>query len=216
MHRLTLAIAALGALILAFGLAYFVVIGSEGPNVEMFYNPSQAMAPTLLAGDRFIVRPLPRRRKLDLTRGDLIIHAWPEDRTKKFVKRILGLPGDTISMIGGALQINGRAIAEPYAWHEEPGIDPVSSDFRWQRQHLVGAAATDTADYEGSRDNWGPLKVPSGEYFVLGDNRDNSLDSRWWGFLPSSDVLGEVRRIYFSRDPESGRIRLSRFGHRPH
>lgn len=205
----------MGLLALLVGFAYVAMVGSEGRDAEAFYNPSQAMAPALLAGDRFIVRPIPKRRKLDLVRGELIIHAWPEDRTKRFVKRVLGLPGDTVAMIAGVLQINGRAVNEPYAWREDPAADPVSTDFRWQRRHLVGAAAADTVRYQASPNTWGPIEVPGGEYFVLGDNRDNSLDSRWWGFLPANDALGEVRRVYFSRDPATGQIRWSRIGRQP-
>jgi len=129
------------------------------------------------------------------------------------VKRIVGLPGDTLAMVNGRLRVNGKTVAEPYAWHEDSTVDPASDEFNWQRAHLVDPAARDSAHYSPSRNTWGPILVPPGMYFVLGDNRDNSLDSRYWGFLPAQDILGEARRVYFSKD-STGHIRWSRLGRR--
>ncbi len=119
-------------------------------------------------------------------------------------------------MTDGRLWVNGRQLDEPYAWHAEPTRDPVVDEFRWQRRFLVGPGALDTAGYTPSRNNWGPLVVPVHNVFVLGDNRDNSLDSRYVGFVPESDVAARVDRIYFSRDPGTAAIRWRRFGRRPH
>ena len=105
--------------------------------------------------------------------------------------------------------------------HTEPiEIDPSPEDFRWQREYLVRTAAAATG-YHPSRNNWGPLVVPKGNYFVLGDNRDNSLDSRYWGWVADSLVKGRPFVIYYSYSPDSvdtfawlTHIRWTRLGER--
>jgi signal peptidase I len=194
-------------------LVAFVALdaGAEG---RSFRNVSPAMEPALLAGERFTMRNITSRNLSQLEHGSLIAYAYPPDPTKQFVKRIVGMPGDTIGMIHGIVSINGRPLAEPYAWHGDSLADPVWPELGWQRRYVIGALAVDTAHYHPSRDNWGPLALPTGHYFVLGDNRDNSLDSRFSEFLSASDFTGQPRRVYFSQDPTTGRIRWSRFGRR--
>jgi signal peptidase I len=204
--------AALALMLAGAAAEYTLFVVWDARPAEAFKNVSQSMAPTLLAGDRFTIRLA--HGTAAITRGEIVAHAYPPDRSEQFVKRVVGVPGDTIAMAHGHLIINGHLLQEPYAWLEDTSSDPAPEDFRWQRPYVVGAAAHDTASYIPSRDNWGPLAIPSRMYFVLGDNRDNSLDSRYWGFLPQEDIVGKVRRIYFSRD-SSGRLRLSRFGLRP-
>ena len=104
---------------------------------------------------------------------------------------------------------NGRSLTEPYVEHTEPDIDPAPEDFRWQRDYLVEARANATVGYHPSRNNWGPLVVPAGNYFVLGDNRDNSLDSRYWGFVADSLVKGRPFVIYYSYAPDTRGLRLA-------
>ena len=213
-RRLTILLAALGGLLALSVVVYLFLIGGDDQATASFRNVSRAMEPTVLAGDMFTVRWFDKTPISELKRGLLIVHAWPPEPSKKFIKRLIGLPEDTLAMVDGVLQLNGRPLTEPYAWHEEPSVDPLLDDFAWQRQYLVGRAKSDTAHYVASRNNWGPLAVPANVYFVLGDNRDNSLDSRYWGFVPAGDLLGEVHRVYFSRDPTTGGVRWSRFGRR--
>jgi signal peptidase I len=201
--------------------------------VEAFKIPSGSMEGTLLVGDFLLVnklvygaevpfthKRLPRLREPQ--RGDIIVFEYPQDPTKNFVKRLVGVPGDTLAMRDGVLLRNGTTVREGYAVHTDPAMDPGAEDFQWQRNHLVreaGAAGAAPA----SRNNWGPLVVPRGHYFVLGDNRDNSLDSRYWGFVPDSLVKGRPFVIYYSYAPDTTkgfswltRVRWQRLGERIH
>ena len=199
--------------------------------VEAFKIPSGSMENTLLVGDFLLVNKLVYGAEVPFTgrhlprveapgRGDVVVFQWPEDRSKNFVKRLVGLPGDTLSMKAGLLFVNGRALPEAYVRRTEPDVDPAEADFRWQRNHLVRTAEA-RQRYHPSRNNWGPLIVPAGNYFVLGDNRDNSLDSRYWGFVPDSLVRGRPMLVYYSYAPDTAhgaawltQIRWRRIGER--
>jgi signal peptidase I len=186
--------------------------------VEAYKIPSGSMESTLLVGDFLLVNKLVYGATVPLAkmklpalrepkRGDVLVFEWPVDPTKNFVKRLIALPGDTVSMQQGVLLLNGLEQDERYVVHTDPGVDPVAEDFRWQRSYLVrtaaAAQATGAGRYRPSRNNWGPLVVPDGHYFVLGDNRDNSLDSRYWGFVPDSLVRGTPMLVYYSYAPDS-------------
>ncbi len=199
--------------------------------VEAFKIPSGSMENTLQVGDFLLVnkliygagipfthKRLPRLRDPKL--GDVIVFEFPEDVTKYLVKRLVGVPGDTVEMRDGTLIRNGAAIPERYVEHTEPDMDPAPEEFRWQRDYVVRTAAAASA-YHPSRNNWGPLVVPKGNYFVLGDNRDNSLDSRYWGFVADSLLKGRPMVVYYSYSPDTvgafpwlTHIRWSRLGER--
>ncbi len=193
--------------------------------VEAYKIPSGSMEGTLLVGDFLLVNKLVYGATIPLTsarlpavrvprRGDVVVFEWPSDPSKNFVKRLVALPGDTVSMRQGVLLLNGVEQDERYVMHTEPGIDPVNDDFRWQRGHVVRTASASTAvpgtgipaRYRPSRNNWGPLVVPDAHYFVLGDNRDNSLDSRYWGFVPDTLVRGTPIVVYYSYAPDSSQV----------
>jgi signal peptidase I, bacterial type len=219
------------AKILVVSLLLFSVIRTFF--VEAFKIPSGSMERTLQVGDFLLVnklvygaevpfthKRLPRLR--DPRRGDVIVFEFPEDPTKNFVKRLVGVPGDTLEMREGTLIRNGKAVPERYVEHTEPDMDPSPEDFGWQRNYLVRTAAAASTGYHPSRNNWGPLVVPQESYFVLGDNRDNSLDSRYWGFVPDSLLKGRPMVIYYSYSPDSSdrsfawltHIRWTRLGER--
>lgn len=199
--------------------------------VEAFKIPSGSMERTLLVGDFLLVnkllygaeipftdRTLPALR--DPRLGDVVVFQYPADPTKNFVKRLVGMPGDTLAMRDGLLYRNGLPQLEGYVRHSEPNLDPVAEDFRWQRNYLVRTAEA-RVGFHPSRNNWGPLVVPDQSYFVLGDNRDNSLDSRYWGFVPDSLVRGRPMFVYYSYAPDTvhglawlTRIRWTRIGER--
>lgn len=199
--------------------------------VEAFKIPSGSMENTLQVGDFLLVNKLVYGAEVPFThkrlprlrephRGDVIVFEYPDDRSKNFVKRLVGVPGDTVEMREGSLIRNGSLVTESYVEHTEPDMDPAAEDFRWQKNYLVRTAAA-AAGYTPSRNNWGPLVVPKGNYFVLGDNRDNSLDSRYWGWVPDSLIKGRPFVIYYSYAPDTvdtfawlTRIRWTRLGER--
>jgi signal peptidase I len=197
----------------SFSIAIVLFLFVRAFFVEAFKIPSGSMERTLLVGDFLLVNKLVYGAEIPLTnkhlpalrvpqRGDVMVFQWPEDRSKNFVKRVVGVPGDTLAMHDGILSVNGRPQYERYVTHTEPDIDPAGEEFRWQRNHLVRTAEA-SVGYHPSRNNWGPLVVPEDNYFVLGDNRDNSLDSRYWGFVPASLVRGRPMFVYYSYAPDS-------------
>ena len=217
----------------SLALAMFLFLFLHVFIMEAFKIPSGSMEGTLRVGDFLLVNKLVYGAELPLTtkrlpgvrapvRGDVIVFKWPSDPTKNFVKRLVGLGGDTLSMQSGLLRRNGVIVEERYVSHSEPDTDPSGEAFRWQRDHVVPTAEA-AIGYHPSRDNWGPIVVPRHHYFVLGDNRDNSLDSRYWGFVPDSLLRGQPMVVYYSYSPDSGvrfdwltRVRWERLGERIH
>jgi signal peptidase I len=197
--------------------------------VEAFKIPSGSMENTLLVGDFLFVNkavygaevPFVHVRLPALQhpkRGEILVFEYPPNPEKDYVKRLVGLPGDTVEMRDGTVYIDGTALVEPYVVHTDPNSDPGEAEFAWQRPFLVRTAEAST---HPSRNNWGPLVVPEGNYFVLGDNRDNSADSRYWGFVPDSLVRGRPMFVYYSYEPDATRrvpwltnVRWSRIGTR--
>jgi signal peptidase I len=225
-----------------FQIAFALFLVLKTFLVEAYKIPSGSMEHTLLVGDFLLVNKLVYGAEVPFTgqrlprlrapaRGDVVVFQWPEDPSKNFVKRLVGIPGDTLMMRDGVLYVDGRAVDERYVTHTEPDIDPTFEEFRWQRDYVIRTAVAaprmsslgrlrDPGDHP-SRNNWGPLIVPSDSYFVLGDNRDNSLDSRYWGFVPDSLVRGRPMLVYYSYAPDSAdrlawvrAIRWSRLGER--
>ncbi|GAC1651045.1 MAG: signal peptidase I [Gemmatimonadaceae bacterium] len=201
------------------------------PFVEAFKIASGSMEKTLQVGDFLLVNKLVYGAELPFTtkrlpalrhpeRGEVIVFLYPKDRTKNFVKRLVGIPGDTLSMRDGVLSVNGVEQRERYAVHTDPEDDRSAEDFRWQRCCVLRNAEASINDHP-SRNNWGPLVVPERNYFALGDNRDNSYDSRYWGLVPDSLVRGRLMLIYYSYAPDTARsfawltqIRWDRLGER--
>lgn len=200
--------------------------------VEAYRIPSGSMEGTLLVGDFLLVNKLVYGAEVPFTGKrlpafrhpkylDVVVFQWPEDPTKNFVKRLVGLPGDTLAMRKGTLVRNGQLQDERrYVVHSDPNGDPGGEEFGWQKEFLVARNAR-TAPYHPSRNNWGPIVVPAKHYFMLGDNRDNSLDSRYWGFVADSLVLGSPMIVYYSYAPDSTasldwlmHVRWSRLGER--
>lgn len=202
--------------------------------VEAFRIPSGSMENTLLIGDFLFVnkavygaevpligKTLPAFR--EPKRGDVLVFDSVEQPGLKVVKRLIGVPGDTLAMEHGQLYRDGRPVEEPYVVHANPAKseDPVyrSKMRQWQASHLAGREAI---GYDPDLQDWGPIVVPADSFFMMGDNRDNSYDGRYWGFLPRDNVRGTPLVIYFSYDAESWKplpwlsaIRWGRFFTRP-
>jgi signal peptidase I len=162
--------------------------------VEAFKIPSGSMEGTLLVGDFLLVNKLVYGAEVPFTdrqlpairapqRGDVVVFQFPADPSKNFVKRLVGLPGDTLAMQDGVLYRNGLVQQERYVRHSEPGVDPVAEDFRWQRNYLVRTAEA-RGGFHPSRNNWGRSSSRSAASSCSATNRDNSLDSRVLGLRP--------------------------------
>jgi signal peptidase I len=175
------------SLLIAFVLALFV----RTFVFQAFKIPTGSMEPNLLIGDHLIVNKMvfaPTVSGLErallpgrpIRRGDVIVFKYPEEPERDFIKRVIGLPGDRVELRHKKLLINDQPLTEPYAHYLEPPapIGSVPSDDR--------------------RESYGPVTVPDSQYFMMGDNRDNSQDSRFWGFLPATYVKGQALFIYFS------------------
>ena len=177
------------AVILALFIRTFVV--------QAFKIPTGSMEPNLLVGDHLLVNKFvfaptlhPAERVLlpirSIQRGDVVVFKFPEEPERDFIKRVIGLPGDTIELRNRQLFVNGTQVEEPYAHYLFPigeGHDSPSYDVR---------------------ERYGPVTVPDGHYFMMGDNRDNSQDSRYWGFLPQHYVKGRALTIYWSFEQPAG------------
>jgi signal peptidase I len=158
---------------------------------QAFKIPTGSMEPNLLIGDHLIVNKMifaPTSTRLEhlllpdrpIRRGDIIVFKYPQEPDRDFIKRVIGLPGDRVELRRKRVFINGAAIDEPYAHY----LTPPSS---------AGPPQADDV-----REEYGPVTVPPDQFFMMGDNRDNSEDSRYWGFLPKSYVKGRALFIYFS------------------
>jgi signal peptidase I len=142
--------------------------------VQAFKIPSGSMLPTLQIGDHILVNKFLYYFQ-SVQRGDVIVFKFPQDESRDFIKRVIGLPGETIEIRGKQVLVNGKALDEPYAVYGD-----------WPTGRLV------------EREKLGPFVVPPGRLFMLGDNRDHSMDSRVWGFLDIQKVKGKAFIVYFS------------------
>ncbi len=162
--------------------------------VQAFRIPSGSMIPTLLIGDHILVEKVTYRFR-EPRRKEVIVFKFPLDPSKDYIKRVIGLPGDTVRIVNKQVYINGKRLVEPYVQHTDPTVLPASVS---------------------PRDNYGPVKVPPHKFFVMGDNRDNSFDSRFWGFVPEKNIVGRAFIIYFSWYPHGKNplkwVRWSRIG----
>ena len=181
--------------------------------VQAFRIPSTSMEPTVLAGDFIFVSKRPVRQ---LHRGDLVVYESPTNTGVMFLKRIVGVAGDTLAMRDGVLVRNGKSVVEPFTkpLHPTYRVDSLADGRRWQLAHLVSG---DPRAYHPDMRNWGPIVVPRDSVFILGDNRDESYDSRFLGGLGADRVRGRPLYVYFStsRDANVGlSIRWNRIGQR--
>ena len=182
------------AIVLALFIRTFVV--------QAFKIPSGSMEPTLQIGDHILVNKfiygvkIPYLRKTIIPvsepdRGDIIVFRYPEDPDKDFIKRVIAVPGDTVEIRNKIIYVDGAAVKNDVGVHTDSRV-------------LSGAI--------NHRDNLKPLTVPASSYFVMGDNRDNSYDSRFWGFVEERSIKGKAFIIYWSWDSDAFGVRWGRIG----
>jgi len=195
----------LGTVVIAVFVITFVV--------QAFQIPSPSMENTLLVGDYLLVNKLvygggslgdslmPYRR---VQRGDIIVFHYPVNPAQHFVKRVIGVPGDRVRLVNKQVLVNGTPLKEPYAHFTRP-----MNDFFRDNFPRLDVAPGETPEW------WvqlrklvddGQLIVPEGHYFVMGDNRDDSYDSRYWGFVPQSNIIGRPLLIYWSVQGDEGEV----------
>jgi len=181
------------AVILALFIRTFVI--------QAFKIPSGSMLPTLQIGDHLLVNKfiygikIPFKGTLlvpfkDVAQGDIVVFRFPKDRSVDYIKRVIGTPGDTVEIKNKKVFVNGQPIKDTHAHITDPTILPAKTS---------------------PRDNFGPIQVPESHIFVMGDNRDNSYDSRFWGFVEKKDVLGKAIILYWSWDIKKSIFSLDRW-----
>jgi signal peptidase I len=170
--------------------------------VQAFKIPSGSMEDTLLIGDHLLVTKFLYGTKIPFTdtkilkirdprQGDVVVFEYPEDPSKDFIKRIVGTPGDVVEGKEKKVYVNGKPFENPHEIHKEKDLIP---------------------NAQNPRDSFGPVTVPPGSYFVMGDNRDRSYDSRFWGVVKSSKIKGKALIKYWSWDSEKFTVRFRNIG----
>jgi len=196
---------------IAIAVVLFVILRTF--IVQTFVITSGSMENTLLVDDWLLTNRISIGTRVPFTetrlpgwsqvrRGDVLVFHPHHVEDLKLVKRLIGLAGDTLQMVGGELILNGESQVEPFVRHVLPeGGDQTSPDMIWQLEQLL--PEIDRASYRPTRDDWGPVVVPQDHYFMLGDNRDTSLDSRYWGMLACWRVEGRAVFKYFSYERDT-------------
>jgi signal peptidase I len=173
--------------------------------VQAFVIPTGSMEDTLLIGDHLLVDKLayapsgPISKHVlpyeDVKRGDIIVFRYPVDIRQTFVKRCMGIPGDRIKLVNKQVYLNGKKLSEPYVYHKTDYIDSYRDNFPSEPNLRLYEPGQDMLDHHVRN---GEVVVPPGSYFAMGDNRDSSLDSRYWGFVPRRNIIGKPLIIYWS------------------
>jgi len=191
----------------AIGTALILALIIRTFAVQAFKIPSGSMIPTLLVGDHLLVNKMVYGTPVDIPftnvtlfhmpglrhpqRGEIIVFKYPEDPTRDFIKRTVAVEGDTIQMIAKKVYVNGKPMEEPFTQHTDTSL------------HM---------DQLEPRDNFGPYLVPKNKLFMMGDNRDQSYDSRFWGYVDIKQVRGKAMIIYWSWDSIKTFPRFDRIG----
>lgn len=191
---------------------------------EPFRIPSGSLEPTLLMGDFILVNkydygvrlPVVHKKVYahhDPKRGDILVFRWPPNPSINFIKRVIGLPGDHISYINKELLINGQKIPQVFL-KDSLAVNENGEEWKAMEksENLLGLDHKIFIDQEKSSRDYSDIVVPEGMYFVMGDNRDNSADSRYWGFVPEENIVGKAVLIWASWDKSKLGVRWDRIG----
>ncbi len=181
--------------------------------VQAFVIPTGSMEDTLLIGDHLLVDKLayapsgPISKHLlpysDVKRGDIIVFRYPIDINQTFVKRVIGVPGDRIRLENKQVYLNGKKLVEPYKYHKTEYIDSYRDNFPGEPNVGIFPPAQVMLEQNVVK---GEVVVPPDNFFAMGDNRDSSLDSRYWGFVPRKNIIGKPLIIYWSYDAPTERL----------
>ncbi|MBA4372501.1 MAG: signal peptidase I [Thermodesulfovibrio sp.] len=188
-------------------IAFLIALVIRTFVIQAFKIPSGSMLSTLQIGDHILVNKIFMGTPIDIPftninlfrmpgfkkpqHGDIVVFKYPEDPKRDFIKRVVAVGGDTVEVRDKIVYVNGKELVEPYIQHVDPEIRPRGID---------------------PRDNFGPAAVPKGSVFVMGDNRDQSYDSRFWGFVDMSQIKGNAVVIYWSWDGTKSWPRFGRIG----
>jgi signal peptidase I len=227
-------------LLRSYGSALLVFLVLRTFFIEAFRIPSGSMVPAMLVGDWLFVNKLRYGPHLPFTsinlpgyadpqRNDIVVFEspvqvdQPDDPTPTLVKRLKAMPGDTVYMRNGVFHVNGTPDPQTGDELQNPVGDPdeTSALFAWQQQYHVVGSRFGEPPAQPTHDNWGPLRVPDGHFFMLGDNRYNSKDSRYWGPVPRANIRGRPLFVYYSWNADDSDrvlpfltdIRWGRLGH---
>jgi signal peptidase I len=203
--RERLAIMSFGRVLAMVAMALVVCLFVSTTFLQAFFVPTASMEGTLLPGDHILVNKFVRGA--DIRRGDLVSFRYHEDPRQTFIKRVIGLPGDRIRLEDKQVIRNGQPLAEPYVLHNMSSADEFRDNFPAGARSYLTPHGTDMLDHHVVN---GEVIVPSGSLFVLGDNRDNSIDSRYWGFIPMENVVGRPVVVYWSYDASAAKTRWDR------
>lgn len=205
----------------AFAVALVLALFIRAFVVQAFKIPSGSMLETLQIGDHLLVNKFLYGIKTPFTDSilvkvsdpqfqDIIVFEYPEDPDKDFIKRIIGLPGDTIELRDKDVYRNGQKLSEPYVQHVDSTVFPSLENILHKK--IAQEEYFKVKDpHQFKRDTMPPITVPEGQYFVMGDNRDSSHDSRWWGFVKREAIKGKAFILYWSWDGPTN-IRFGRIG----
>jgi signal peptidase I len=192
---------------LAFAFVLYLVLRTFV--LGTFVITSGSMEDTLLVGDFVVVNRVALGPRIPGTQkhlpgyaeakiGDILVFDPAHEESLRLVKRVAGMGGDILEMRDGILLRNGAEVEEPWVLRRDPSSDDPHPWMIWQGDHL--APGVERASYRPTRDNWGPLVIPEGHFFMLGDNRDQSLDSRYWGLIEEWRIEGRASFLYYSYD----------------
>ncbi|MBI4166227.1 MAG: signal peptidase I [Acidobacteria bacterium] len=192
--------------------------------VQAFKIPSGSMEKTLLIGDHLLVNkfifaiPTPWIERLlpyrEIRRGDIVVFKFMWQPGEHYVKRVVGLPGDRLLIVNRQIYINGQPYAEPFVYHYDPGRHFAGDDFPTSDFDFVSRARTDWLPEMDAQIRNAELLVPPGQYFVMGDNRESSSDSRFWGFVPRAVITGKPLVVYWSYETSREEFAMNSWGDR--
>lgn len=190
---------------------------------EPFRIPSPSLEPSLLTGDFILVNKFDYGTRLPVVhtklfgsgmpkRGDILVFRWPPNPSVDFIKRVIGLPGDKISYLNKEIYVNGEKIPQTFLKDVPVNFEGDKFVAQLKTENLLGVKHDIYVNPNRTTRDFHDVIVPAGNYFVMGDNRDDSADSRFWGFVPDKNIVGKAVMVWMSWDSQNYRVRFNRIG----